>query len=197
MIMSMQRSTTDLQKAAADTFSTRAKFRFVGIRPMEYLTMKIQSASALFINCFYIALFSTLKQTHCACKWFHMSDQLFIACFWISTIVVYLLTVLIWLVLLETAAISACSVCITQYNHAPCHFRQSHICKVHACLTTTCHMHVWQNECDVLRATAVTWGWNGYQNKSRHKKLTQEEENSPATPAGTWTRDLSITSPAL
>ena len=58
----------------------------------------------------------------------------------------------------------------TPYNHAPCHFRQSHLCKVHACLAATCHLHVWQNDRDVLHATAVTWGWNGYRNKTQHKK---------------------------
>ena len=44
----------------------------------------------------------------------------------------------------------------TPYNHAPCHFRQSHIRKVHACLTVTCHLHFWQNDRDLLRAIAVT-----------------------------------------
>ena len=26
------------------------------------------------VDCFYIALFSALEQTHCACIWFYMSD---------------------------------------------------------------------------------------------------------------------------
>ena len=38
----------------------------------------------------------------------------------------------------------------------------SHIRKVYACLTVTCHLHFWQNDRDLLRATAVTRGWNGY-----------------------------------
>ena len=29
----------------------------------------------------------------------------------------------------------------TPYNHAPCHFMQSHIRKVYACLAVTCHLH--------------------------------------------------------
>ena len=37
----------------------------------------------------------------------------------------------------------------------------SHICKVHACLVVTCHLHFWQNDRDLLRATAVARGWNG------------------------------------
>ena len=46
----------------------------------------------------------------------------------------------------------------TPYNHAPCHFMQSHIGKVYACLAVTCHLHFWQNDLGLLRATAVTRG---------------------------------------
>ena len=53
----------------------------------------------------------------------------------------------------------------TPYNHAPCHFKQSHIRKVYACLAVTCHLHFWQNDRGLLRATAVTRGWNGCRNK--------------------------------
>ena len=67
----------------------------------------------------------------------------------------------------------------TPYNDAPCHFMQSHIHKVHACLAVICHLHFWQNDKDLLRATAVTWGWNGYQNKSQHRKLTLDENILP------------------
>ena len=44
------------------------------------------------------------------------------------------------------------------------HFTQSHIRRVprHACLAVTCHLHVWQPDFRLLRATAVTGGWNGY-----------------------------------
>ena len=59
----------------------------------------------------------------------------------------------------------------TPRSHKPCHFTQSHVSKVHACLAVTCHLHFWQNDRDLLRATAVTRGWNGYQNKSQHRKL--------------------------
>ena len=68
---------------------------------------------------------------------------------------------------------------------------------VHACLVVTCHLHFCQNDRDLLRATAVSRGWNGYRNKSQHKKLDPGEEHSPAAPSGTRTRDLSIMSPAL
>ena len=44
--------------------------------------------------------------------------------------------------------------------------------KMHARLAVTCHLRFWQNDWDLLRATVVTQGWNGYQNKSQHRKLT-------------------------
>ena len=38
------------------------------------------------------------------------------------------------------------------------------------CLAVTCRLHVWQNDRDLLRAAAVTQGWNGYRNEaSVHK----------------------------
>ena len=46
------------------------------------------------------------------------------------------------------------------------------------CLAVTCHLHFWQNDWDLLRATAVIRGWNGYRNKSQHRKLTPEKKIS-------------------
>ena len=43
---------------------------------------------------------------------------------------------------------------------------------MYACLAVTCHLHFWQNDRDFLRATVVTRGWNGYRNKSQHRKST-------------------------
>ena len=62
-----------------------------------------------------------------------------------------------------------------------CHFIWSRIgrCRVNVCLAVTCHLHVWQNDRDLLRATAVTRGRNGYRNKSQHRKLTMEKEILP------------------
>ena len=51
--------------------------------------------------------------------------------------------------------------------------------KVYACLAVTCHLHFWQNDRDYLRATAVTRGWNGYRNKSQHRKSTLEKKILP------------------
>ena len=74
----------------------------------------------------------------------------------------------------------ASSVCTIQ----PCislqrHFIQSHIGRVYVCLAVTCHLLFWQNDRDLLRATAVTRGWNGYRNKSQHRKLTLEKNIFP------------------
>ena len=87
------------------------------------------------------------------------------------------LTALAWLVPHETAAVSAQVLC-TPYSHAPCHFMQSHIRNVYACLAVTWHLHFWQNDRDLVRATAVTRGWNGYRNESQHRKLTMEKKIS-------------------
>ena len=73
---------------------------------------------------------------------------------------------------------------------------QSHIRKVHACLAVTCHLHFWQNDWDLLRAAAVTRGWNGYQNESA-QKVDPGKETAPTAPAGIRTCDLSVTSPVL
>ena len=51
--------------------------------------------------------------------------------------------------------------------------------KVYACLAVTCHLHFWQNNRDFLRATVVTRGWNGYRNKSQHRKSTLEKKILP------------------
>ena len=78
--------------------------------------------------------------------------------------------------------------------------------KVHAYLAVTCHLHFRQNDRGILRATAVTRGWNGYRNKSQCRNQTPRtglrnpswrkvpesgvrsvhpgEENYPAAPAG-------------
>ena len=126
----------------------------------------------------YIALFSTLlsRFTTLACGSTRVTRFLQRIFFYIHRRLV--LTVLAWLVPHETAAMSAQVLC-TPYNHAPCHFMQSHIHKMYVCLAVTCHLHFWQNDQDLLRATAVTRGWNGYRNKSQHRKSTLEKKILP------------------
>ena len=75
----------------------------------------------------------------------------------------------------EAAAVSAHSVYTIQSCTLPCHFMQNHI-GVHACLAATCHLHFCQNDCDLLHATVVTWGWKGYRNNSQHRKFTLEKK---------------------
>ena len=72
----------------------------------------------------------------------------------------------------------------TSYNHAPCHFMESHIRKVYACLVVNCHLHFWQNDWGLLRTTAVTRGWNGCRNMSQHRKLPLEKNILPPLPQG-------------
>ena len=91
----------------------------------------------------------------------------------------------------------ACSVyAIQPCTSSQCHFIRSHVagCKS---VTVICHLHFWQNDRDLVRAAAVTRGWNGCRNKSQHWKLTLEKKKIDATPVGTRTWYLSIVSPAL
>ena len=137
----------------------------------------------IIIDRFYTALFSALEQTHCARMWFYMSEQLFIArfFFWLSTEVAYLQR---WHGWCHKKLLPSRRVLCTPYNHAPCHFMQSHIRKVYACLAVTCHLRFWQNDRGLLRATAVTRGWNAYRNKSQHRKLTLEKKIVPPLQQG-------------
>ena len=64
-------------------------------------------------------------------------------------------------------------------TNAEARFNKIHIRKVYACLAVTCHLHFWQNDQDFLRATVVTRGWNGYRNKSQHRKSTLEKKILP------------------
>ena len=72
------------------------------------------------------------------------------------------------------------------------------VCKVYACLAVTCHLHFWQNDRDLLRATAVTRGWNGYRNKvitNRRKFSRRSRRDSNPRPfnheSGALTTELS------
>ena len=64
-------------------------------------------------------------------------------------------------------------------TNAEARFNKIHIRKVYACLAVTCHLHFWQNDRDFLHATVVTRGWNGYRNKSQHRKSTLEKKILP------------------
>ena len=51
--------------------------------------------------------------------------------------------------------------------------------KVHASLAVTCHLHFWQNDWDLLRATAVTRGGGTDTETSQHGKSTLEKKILP------------------
>ena len=64
---------------------------------------------------------------------------------------------------MKCGRLGASSVCTIQpCTRLQCHFIRSDIGRVYACLAVTCHLRFWQNDRDLLRATAVTRGWNGY-----------------------------------
>ena len=64
---------------------------------------------------------------------------------------------------------ASCVYTIQQCTSLQCHFIRSHMCSVHVCLAVTCHLHFWQNDRELLRAAAVTRGWNEYRNESAQK----------------------------
>ena len=68
--------------------------------------------------------------------------------------------------------------------------------RVYAWLGVTCHLHFWQNDQSLLRATAVTRGWNGHRIRVSTQSWLWRRKFSRAS-AGIRTRNLSVTSPAL
>ena len=60
------------------------------------------------------------------------------------------------------------------------------------CLAVTGHLHFWQNDQNLVCATAVTLGWNGYQNKEPAQKVDPGQENSSATLAGTQHESVAV-----
>ena len=68
-----------------------------------------------------------------------------------------------------------------------CHFIRSHIRRAECMCNRP--PAFWQNDRDLLQATAVTRGWNGYLNKSQHRKLILDRK-AP-------NQDVSITSHEL
>ena len=123
----------------------------------------------------YSAILRSLEQTHCSRMWFYMSDWLYSAFFeypprWCQ----YLQRWHGWCHMkLQPSRRKSC------VHHTAMHHVTS--CKatyltVYACLAVTCHLRFWENGRDLLRATAVTRGWNGYRNKSQHRKSTLEKK---------------------
>ena len=158
-------------------------------RPLLSYWSLSQGNILIIIHSFYITLFSALEQTHCA-HWHVILNE------WLYHFIARIINIhgsfcgccmagATW-----NAAVSAQVLC-TPFNHAPCYSVTSF-----KATQVTCHPHFWQNDRDLSRATAVTRGWNGYQNKSQHRKLTLEKKILPPLCRDS-NRDLSITSSTL
>ena len=94
--------------------------------------------------------------------------------FWISTEVVYLQCRHGWCHMkLQPSQRKFCVHHTTIHHVTSCKATYVRCMRV---LAVTCHLHFWQNDQDLLRATAATRGWNGYRNKSKHRKLTLEKK---------------------
>ena len=139
------------------------------------LVYKVQKTADFIIiisHSFYIALFSTLEQTHCAhvtCDSEWVTVSFYSAYYlcprkWCTDSALWLLHGWCHVKCCRFGANSVYT--IQPCTSLQCHFTESHIGRVYACLAVTCHLHFWQKNWDLLRATAVTRGWNGYRNKS-------------------------------
>ena len=80
----------------------------------------------------------------------------------------------------ETAAVSA-AVTSTPFNHAPVYTVTSFKAVEVGSFVFSCNLSpvLWQNDLDLLLATAVTVCWSGYRNKSQHRKWTLEKNILP------------------
>ena len=121
--------------------------------------------------CIWHALFLVEQRnnlTGCLFCWHCIAAEAFLNIHWSGEH--YL--VVTWLVLCETAAIVQT---YTGWVYSV-YFIPSHLGRVHVCLGVTCHLHFWQNDQDLLCATAMIQGWIEYWNESQHRKLTMEKE---------------------
>ena len=144
----------------------------------------------------YSAILRSPADSLCLHVILHKWLAFYSAFFWVATKVVYLQR---WHNWCHMKLLPSQCVLRTPYNHTPCHFMQNHNCKVHVCLAVTCHLHFWQNDWGHLPATVVTRGWNGYQNKSQHRKLTTEKKILPLLLQGfepatfqSWVRHMQL-----
>ena len=123
----------------------------------------------IIIHSFYIALFSALEQTHCAHVDVILNE-------WLQPFIARIFYIHgngVLIALFGCCMAGATWNAIQPYTSLQYHFIQSHIGRVSVCLAVTCHLHFWQNDLDLLRATAVTRGWNGYRNKTKSKVQSQ------------------------
>ena len=115
----------------------------------------------------YSAILRSLEQTHCARLWFYMSDTLFkarfVCCCFLN---IHRSGVLKcwhgWChIKLQPSRRKFCVHHTTMHHVTSCKATYVRCMRV---LAVTCRLHFWQNDRDLLHATAVTRGWNGYRN---------------------------------
>ena len=102
--------------------------------------------------------------------------------------------VVAWLVPRETAAVSAqvlCTLSVKPCCNLQCRFIQSLIGRVHVCLAVTCHLHFWQNDRDLLRATAVTQDGTDTTQEVDHEKNISRRSRPFDHESGAQTTELS------
>ena len=144
-----------------------------------------------------IALLSASEQTHCALM---VCDSEWVTAalhsvFWVSAkVVAALFSCYVAGATWNCCRLGARSVYTIQPTPVCSVTIRGHIRRMYACLAVTCHLHFWQNDRDLLRATAVTQGCNGYRSKSQHRKKWPWRGKFSRCCCRTRTRDLSITS---
>ena len=89
----------------------------------------------------------------------------------------WLLFVIVLFSALEQTHIALCTV-PTQPCTMSRHFNESHIQRMHACLAVTCYLHFWQNDRDLIRATAVTRGGTDTQIKFSRRSCRDSNPRS-------------------
>ena len=95
------------------------------------------------------------------------------------------------------ACVRAC-VCVRERERGGERERErSHIRIMHVCLAVTCHSHFWQNDRGSFMCYCGNTGVERIPKKESAQKVDSGEENSPVIPAGTRTRNLSITNSSL
>ena len=122
-----------------------------------------------------IALFYASKQTHCGLSYAILKECNFTQGVWIFTEVVMALFCC-WQGCCHGKQLPSHRMfCLrhTTMHQFTVSFYSKPRGRVQECLAVICHLHFWQNDRDLVRAAAVTRGWNGCRNKSQHRQWTQ------------------------
>ena len=138
------------------------------------------------IDRFYVALCAALEQTYSLLLHVILNEWLsfYSISFSLLSVCKYVLTALFGCYTADATWNCCCLGASYAYTIQPgvasqCQFMQSHIRRMYVCSVVTRQLHFWQNDRDLLRANSVARGWNGYRNKSQHRKLTMEKKILP------------------